>query len=446
MMSLVQASQLLEGSLHGEDASFNSVSTDTRSLQPGSLYFALVGDRFDGHDFISKAQSAGAVGAVVSDIKNINLPQIEVVDTRKALGRLAAAWRQQFNGLVVGITGSNGKTTVKEMVAAILAEQGDVLATRGNFNNDIGLPLTLLRMAKENFAVIEMGANHHGEIDYLTHITKPDVALITNAGPAHLEGFGSIRGVAEAKGEIYGGLVSSGVAIVNGDDDYADYWLTLCEGKKVIRFALENVAAEIKGEWLPNEKGGVLRVSVPDDRFNINLPLPGKHNAMNALASIAVGIAANVDVNKIKSALENFKAVKGRLNIIKTTQGITLIDDTYNANPASLFAGLEVLKAMQGEHWLVLGDMGELGDDVEKIHTDVGRQCKQVNIDHLLAVGASSRFAVDAFGDQGMHFNNKEELIRFIKGSVHKNVNILIKGSRFMAMEEVVESLAGKQS
>jgi len=276
MMSLSQASQILGGDLQGHDVMFNRVSTDTRSLQAGDLYFALRGERFDGHEFLSSAQQSGAVGAVVDEYIDVQLPQIKVADTRKALGRLAEAWRQQFRGVVIGVTGSNGKTTVKEMLAAILAQQGEVLATRGNFNNDIGLPLTLLRMAQEDYAVIEMGANHPGEIHYLTHIARPDIALITNAGPAHLEGFGSIAGVAKAKGEIYDGLNAEGIAILNGDDAYCDDWMARCKGHKVLRFALDNPQAEIKGEWQPSASAGVLSVTCENQQQTITGSRPAQ--------------------------------------------------------------------------------------------------------------------------------------------------------------------------
>ena len=445
MMNLVQASRILDGQLQGQDAVFDRVSTDTRSLQAGDLYFALRGEHFDGHEFVDSARESGAVGAVVDEFKDVDLPQIKVADTRKALGRLAEAWRQQFDGVVIGVTGSNGKTTVKEMTAAILAQRGKVLATRGNFNNDIGLPLTLLRMAKEDFAVIEMGANHSGEIDLLTHITRPDVALITNAGPAHLEGFGSVEGVAKAKGEIYAGLGDTGIAIINGDDAYSDYWMSICKGKKIWRFALDNSDAEIKGEWMPVSDGGKLTVTTAEGSVDIRLAVPGRHNAMNALAAISASLAAGVTLNEARDGLQAFHAVKGRLNIINCASGVTLVDDTYNANPASLIAGLQVLRSLPGEHWLVLGDMGELGEDAEDIHIDVAVQAKQLGIDRIYATGTYSKQTVIAFGKNAQHFVSKEELMAFIKEKAHGDISILIKGSRFMKMEDIVESLTGNE-
>ena len=452
MMSLVRASQVLNATLHGEDDVFDSVSIDTRSLNPGALYFAIKGENFDGHDFLIKAQQAGAVAAVVSklDAANSNefkLPQIQVSDTRKALAKLATAWRQDFNGAVIGVTGSNGKTTVKEMIAAILAKQGSVLATRGNFNNEIGLPLTLLRMnLTEKFAVIEMGANHHGEIAELSGITRPDVALITNAGPAHLEGFGSIKGVAEAKGEIYSGLKDDGTAVINADDDYAGYWISSCKNKNTIRFSLDDDTAEVKGEWKSTNTGGILSISAMNQQCEINMPLPGRHNAMNALAATAAAMAVGATLEDVKKALSEFKPVKGRLNICEMDTGGCLINDTYNANPGSLDVALEVLNNLSGEHWLVLGDMGELGNDSEQLHFDMGEKVFASGVDRLLAIGENSMSAVKAFGDKAVHFKSHEKLIDYLKANMHAELNILIKGSRYMKMEQVVEALMGDDS
>lgn len=314
-MALQEATKVLNGTLHGKNIEFVSVSTDTRNIQTGDLYIALHGERFDGHDYIEQAKQAGAVAAIVHKDIEINLPYIKVEDTRKALGGLAAAWRQSFSGKVVAITGSNGKTTVKEMVAAIVAKQGEVLATQGNFNNDIGLPLTLLRMDKEDYAVIEMGANHSGEILNLTTITQPDVALITNAGPAHLEGFGSLKGVAEAKGEIYQGLSNNGIAVINKDDEYSGYWELLNKDHKVLTFSVNDASATVYGKWLQTNTGGELKVCIAASDININLQLHGLHNAMNALAAICVAVALEIPHEKIEQALNDFKPVKGRLNI-----------------------------------------------------------------------------------------------------------------------------------
>jgi len=441
MMALEQAAKILNGSHVGENVTFSHISTDTRTLQSGDLYIALHGDLFDGHDYIKQAEQTGAVAAIVH--KNIitDLPLIKVEDTRKALGMLAGAKRETFKGKVVGITGSNGKTTVKEMVSTIVAKQGKVLATQGNFNNDIGLPLTLLRMQQEDFAVIEMGANHAGEIAYLTSITKPDVVLINNAAPAHLEGFGSLQGVAQAKGEIYQGLSEDGIAVVNKDDEFFEYWLGLIENKKIITFSMQDKAADVYGEWQPTESANILKVIAGGKELKLNLKVYGLHNAMNALAAISIADALDIKHEYISAALNDFTAVKGRLNFHKINENLTVIDDTYNANVASLFAGIDVLKDRPGNHWLVLGDMGELGDDEQRIHIDVGIKARNSGVSRLLALGEASRYAVEAFGENAQSFKNKNELVSFIKQHQPENLVILVKGSRFMQMEQIVESI-----
>ena len=441
MMALSNATKILNGTLIGKDVDFTNVSTDTRSIKKGELYIALKGDSFDGHDYIEKAQQSGAVAAIVHDDVVTNLPVIKVKDTRKALGGLAAAWRQSFSGKVVAITGSNGKTTVKEMVSAIAAKQGEVLATRGNFNNDIGLPLTLLRMEHEDFAVIEMGANHPGEISNLTHITKPDVALINNAGQAHIEGFGSVKGVAQAKGEIYQGLSDAGVVVLNLDDDYSDYWRVLSADKKIVSFSMKDKSASVYGEWQQADSGGILNVITGGKSCVINLNVYGLHNAMNALAAIAVATALHIKSEFIVQALNEFVAVKGRLEFHKIGNNLTLIDDTYNANPASLAAGIDVLSELPGQHWLVLGDMGELGEDERRVHFDAGMKARTSGVTRLLTIGKASRHAVDAFGENAENFNTKDELVSFIKEHQSGELGILVKGSRFMHMEQIIESI-----
>ena len=444
MMSLEQVSKVLSAEMHGNDVNVKSVSTDTRSLQSGDLYIALQGDHFDGHDYIDKAISAGAAAVVMHKKIEVSLPALIVKDTRKALGELGAAWRQKFVGKLIAVTGSNGKTTVKEMLALILQMQGNVLATKGNFNNDIGLPLTLLRLQQEDYAVIEMGANHHGEIAYLTDLTKPDVAVITNAGPAHLDGFGSIKGVAEAKGEIYEGLEKNGIAVINRDDDYAEYWRSNCGTENIIDFSIKDKKANVFAECLI--EGVLSRVKIHInylsrvESFEVLLQVPGLHNIKNALAAVAAAIAVGINAEKIQSALNQFKSVKGRLNIHKLGQ-VVVIDDTYNANPASLQAGIDVLNELPGEHWLVLGDMGELGDEERRLHFDAGLKARREGVNTLLALGKASQFAVEAFGSGAMHFESSEELLGFVKQHQPDELGILVKGSRFMQMEKIVESL-----
>jgi len=441
MMALKQAAKILNGTHSGKNVNFSTISTDTRKLQSGDLYIALHGDAFDGHDYIQQAEQAGAVAAIVHKNVVSNLPLIKVRDTRKALGDLAAAKRAAFNGKVAAITGSNGKTTVKEMLSLIVAKQGSVLATRGNFNNDIGLPLTLLRMQQEDFAVIEMGASHAGEISYLTSITRPDVVLINNAAAAHIEGFGDLKGVAQAKAEIYQGLSESGIAIVNLDDDFSGYWLKIVADKKVIKFSMQDKSADVYGKWQNENLENKLTVKINRNEFSINLKVYGLHNAMNALAAISMAIALDIKHEFIVEALNEFNAVKGRLNFHRVNKNLTIIDDTYNANAASLFAGIDVLTEQPGKHWLVLGDMGELGDDEQRIHFDAGIKARKSGVRRLLAIGEASRYAVDAFGENAQSFESKDELVSFIKKNQPEELVILVKGSRFMQMEQIVESI-----
>jgi len=446
MMALSKAAKILEGKLTGNSVSFSAVSTDTRSLLKGDLYIALQGESFDGHDYLQQAQTAGAVAAVVHKDVVTSLPVIKVEDTRKALGGLAAARRQTFSGRVVAITGSNGKTTVKEMVSAIAAKQGDVLATRGNFNNDIGMPLTLLRMEKEDYAVIEMGANHPGEISNLSLIARPDIALINNAGPAHLEGFVTLDGVARAKAEIYEGLPNNGTIVINMDDEYADYWKQLTKDKKIIGFSMKNKMESVYGQWQSTPSGGDLLVSVNGSEVKIKLNVHGVHNAMNALAAIAVAEALEIKHEYIMLALNEFTSVKGRLEFHRVTDKLTVIDDTYNANPASLSAGIDVLNELPGKHWLVLGDMGELGDEGRRVHFDVGIKARTSGVTRLLTIGDASQHAADAFGENAQMFTDKDELVSYIKKHQSDELGILVKGSRFMHMEKIVKSLIEETS
>jgi len=443
MMSLQQAAAAVSGELRGDEARiFGSVSNDTRHIGADALYVAIRGERFDGHDFVENAQQAGACAALVDHYVEVDLPQIKVADTRIGLGRLARAWRQAFRGKLVAVTGSNGKTTVKEMIAAILAKQGSVVSTHGNLNNDIGMPLTLLRMEQEDFAVIEMGANHPGEIDYLTGIAQPDIAVITNAGPAHLEGFGGLEGVASGKGEIFAGLGKTGTAIINGDDPFYEYWRGLNAGRNIVTFGLDNPDVNISAQWQADDQDGVLVLR--DNELVIRASVSGRHNAMNMLAAIAVAKSLDIDNQQIKEALESFQPVAGRLNVYRMSDQCVLIDDTYNANPSSLAAGLEVLCEFPGEHWLVLGDMGELGGLSVELHHQAGVTAKNKNIDRVFTLGELSREASKVFADKGMHFLAEPELSRYLVEHFRAGVCVLVKGSRLMKMENVVHALKQK--
>lgn len=441
MMMLSQAANVLNAKFLGNDILFTAVSKDTRTIEKGDLYVAIKGEHFDGHDFIIQAGRAGAVGALVSQSQSIDMPQICVPDTRLALGELAANWRQRFEGKMIGVTGSNGKTTVKEMCRSILTtaiNDENVLCTEGNLNNDIGMPMTLLLLRDSHmYAVIEMGANHVGEIDYLTHIAEPDVAVITNAGPAHLEGFGSLERVAQAKAEIYLGLPSQGTAVINLDDNYAAYWGDVCREKNVMTFSMQDVSADVFAE----PEADHYKIHTPKGNAVLKMNLPGRHNVMNALAATAATLAVGVDLSAVVSGLSIFSGVAGRLSVQNAVNGARIIDDTYNANPLSLRAAMDVLISMEGEHWLVLGDMAELGDEKEDLHFKVGQEAKELGIDRVLAIGDLTPKSVEGFGEGAYYFRDRQDLIDRIKSEIKENTVILVKGSRSMAMEKIVSEL-----
>jgi UDP-N-acetylmuramoyl-tripeptide--D-alanyl-D-alanine ligase len=429
--------------LVGEDGPVASLSTDTRTLQAGQLFVALQGPRFDAHERVLAGKAARAAGVMVSRRLDTPLAQVLVDDTQAALTRLAAAWRERVSTPVVGLTGSNGKTTVKEMIAAILSREGPVYATRGNLNNHIGVPLTLSALRPHHaYAVVEMGANHPGEIAALTRMVRPHIALITNAAAAHLEGFGDLEGVARAKGEIFEGLSQTGVGVINADDAFADHWRARLGDRDWVGFGFSKTA-QVQGEWGPQ---GALRIQTPVAALRLRLPLAGRHNAMNALAAIAVAHALGVDLGQAVRALEACTPVAGRLTPYAGIRGVSILDDSYNANPASLRAALEVLVARRGPHWLVLGDMGELGADAERLHGEAGVAAREAGVARLLALGPLSRAAVAAFGATASHFQAVEELIAALRAELEPGVSVLVKGSRAMHMERVVEALKAGQS
>jgi UDP-N-acetylmuramoyl-tripeptide--D-alanyl-D-alanine ligase len=440
-MQLHQAAQAIGARHAGPDVWLQGVSTDTRSLQPGQLFVALRGPNHDGHDYIDQAMAKGAAGCLVEQVVT-DCPAILVGDTRLALGQLARAWRQRFDIPLVAITGSNGKTTVKEMLAAILARQGEVLATRGNLNNDIGLPLTLLELdPRHRSAVVELGANHAGEIDTLTRIALPDVALITNAGPAHLEGFGSIEGVARAKGEIFAGLADNGSAVINADDAFAPLWRERAAPHRIVTFGLQP-GAGVTARWQAGADGSRLQVSTPQGEVDLTLALLGRHNVTNALAAIAAAIALAVPLADIRSGLESLRPVPGRLELKTGPAGSRLIDDTYNANPASLAAALEVLAAFPGLRLLVLGDMAELGPDAETLHAEAGRLAREAGIEGLIGTGPLAAAAAREFGAGGTAFEDQAEAIAQLQSGLDADSTVLVKGSRASRMERVVAALA----
>jgi len=451
MMLLSQAVQALGARLVGEDARFFAVSSDSRKIQPGDLFIALRGEHFDGYEFAATAMQSGAVAALVNaDSYEAHPPALGtqfsillVADTRLALGQLAAYWRRQFDIPLAAITGSNGKTTVKEMLASILraaAGSGNaVLSTQGNFNNDIGMPLTLLQLnARHRYAVIEMGMNHPGEIDYLTQIASPDIALITNASGAHLEGLGSVEAVAHAKGEIFAGLGAKGTALINADDEHAPLWRTLAGSHPLLEFGLGG-QADVTGQWQPQGAGLRLDAHTPSGDFSADLQVPGAHNARNALAATAAAIALNVPLEVIVLGLEEFGGVAGRLQRKVARHGAVLIDDTYNANPASMRAAIGVLAQAVGKRVFVMGDMGELGDNAAALHAEIGTAARSAGIEKLYALGVLSVNAVRAFGCGAEYFERIEDLEKALEDELDADATVLVKGSRFMKMERVVQ-------
>jgi len=451
-MLLSECALAVNGKLVGNDVAFSSVSIDTRALQPGQLYIAIKGKNFDGNEFITQAEQAGAGAAIVHAGFPCHVPHVIVEDTHAALGKLAGAWRDKHkasqNGqpAVIGMTGSNGKTTVKEMVAAILAVNATVLSTKGNLNNDIGVPLTLLRLTEAHrYAVIEMGANHIGEIAYTSQYVKADAVIITNVSAAHIEGFGSLDGVAKAKGEIIETLKADGVAVINRDDAYFDYWKNVAGERKVVSFGLSKLAdvtaSNIKTTVINNEFFTTFSMTTPAGNIEGSLKLAGQHNVVNALAATAACLALGISLSQIQQGLATLKPVTGRLQPLVSRLGNRVIDDTYNANPASLKAGLDVLTGLEGEPWLVLGAFGELGETSPDIHSELGHIIKDKGVAKLLAVGSDTSHTVKSFGQGARFFQNQDELIATLKQELTGKETILVKGSRSQRMENVVAAL-----
>ena len=443
-LKLSQVAEMARGQLQGADGYISSLSSDTRSLHRGDLFVALEGDHFDGHAFINQEVDNIAQAVFIHKPVDTKLPTITVDDTLKGLSRWAKEWRHVVAPKLIAITGSNGKTTVKHMLSNVLSLVGSTCSTQGNLNNHIGVPLTLLTLRDHNqFAVIEMGANHFGEINHLSCMAEPDIALITNAGPAHLEGFGSVEGVSRAKGEIMNGLSAKGVIVLNADDQYLDAWLKMADAKSltVVTFGFDE-KADVRGITHTDNH---LVIGIGDEQVDVSLPLLGKHNACNALAVAAVAHQLQIESKIIKQGLERAEHVQGRLQTKQGLNNSTILDDTYNANPASLSAAIEVLCAQSKEPWLVIGDMGELGKDAEQIHAQIGVEAKAAGVEKLFALGDLSRHAVKGFGDQAFHFNKHDQLSEALASQLHRNCCVLVKGSRAMHMENIVDSLVERE-
>ncbi|KGM06640.1 UDP-N-acetylmuramoylalanyl-D-glutamyl-2,6-diaminopimelate--D-alanyl-D-alanine ligase [Methylophaga thiooxydans] len=425
------------------DIKVSGAVIDTRKIQAGDLFIALKGEHVDGHDYLAQAREAGAAAALVSEIQDDALPQLVVADVRKAFAHIARAWQQQCKARVVAITGSNGKTSVKEMVTTMLRQVGSVTATQGNLNNELGVPLTLSCLNQDDdFAVIEMGTNHHGEIAELVNIVVPDVAVINNIAAAHLAGFGSLEGVAKEKGAIYDGLAANGIAVVNADMPYQRLWQPLIGDRKTISFSLES-EADIKADYIQLDPASShFLVNIDDVSHHFNLPLPGMHNVNNSLAAIAVAVALDIPVDAMVKGLSLMRSVPHRLQVRQGVNDSRIIDDSYNANPGSYLQALNTLTAFQGEHWLVLGDFGELGIDNDNIHQQMGQQAREAGVSRLMTVGNSSKIAAHSFGDDAVHYEDLGVLQHTLQQELSKDVTCLIKGSRFMQLDKLADQLA----
>jgi len=445
---LASLASVTGGVLHGANSAFARVMSDSRSIGRRDLFVALRGERYDAHDFVADVAARGVAGALVNRLVSVHIAQVVVPDVLAGLTEFARVWRRDFPGAVVGITGSNGKTTVKEMTGAILSCRGCCLTTQGNLNNHIGVPLTLARLeSAHRYAVVEMGANHPGEIAHLAGIAAPGVGLVINAGPAHLEGFGSLDGVARAKGEMFEALGADGTAVINADDRYADLWRGLARsaGRRItfgMREPADFRASSPASRLLEDRFVTEFELACPLGTRSVLLNLVGEHNVMNALASAAAAHAAGAGLDDIEQGLGSVQPVSGRLQLKPALAGARLIDDSYNANPGSVRAGLATLAAIPGEHWLVLGEMAELGPQSARLHVEIGEIARETGVARLLAVGAETRHAVESFGPGASWFADVDELVAAAGPELHQGVTVLIKGSRVNRLERVATALA----
>ncbi|MDJ0832052.1 MAG: UDP-N-acetylmuramoyl-tripeptide--D-alanyl-D-alanine ligase [Gammaproteobacteria bacterium] len=440
-MSAAELTSVFPGSSTSDaDYSFEGVEIDSRKPCDGRLFIAIKGEQFDGHDFVAAAQEKGAVAALVETPVDCPMPQLVVSDTRQAMAELARYWRRQLNPTVVAITGSNGKTTVKEMLGQILAAQQPILVTQGNLNNDIGVPLTLFRLSAEHrFAVIEMGANHRHEIRQLVGIAEPDIVYVNNAQAAHVEGFGSLQGVVEAKGEMYQFCSPGACAVFNADEPAVEYWRSVVATQNHLSFSSQyqaDVTAEVE-----LQQGIGLQLAYAGQQAQCQLQLFGAHNAQNALAAITLAVACGLQLAAAAQALEAFQGVAGRQQLVKGVKDSTLINDSYNANPDSLSVAIHVMCEMPGEHWLALGDMAELGAQALDFHKQAATQAQQAGVTRFFALGDMSCQAAREFGAAGHCFSSHQEMADFIEQQIDSNVVLLVKGSRSAGMEQVVSLL-----
>ena len=450
MGTLTMVAESVKGHLVGADRAFDSVSTDTRTLQPGQLFFALHGENFDAAIFVAEAERRGAAGAVVEQRQSCDLAQVEVSDARRALGQWGKSWRARFSISVIAVTGSNGKTTVKEMIASILAQElgdrAELLVTEGNLNNEIGLPLTVLKLCdRHRIAVLEMGASHPKEIAYLADIAAPGIGVVTNAGVAHLEGFGSEEAVAAAKGELFESLSAGGIAIINRDDRFFETWRRLAGEATVYSFGLDDAAdfrASDIQETVAGEQSELkFDIRSGDDTVQVRLPMAGAHNVRNALAATAAARAAGASWDAVGRGLAAMDNVSGRLRAVPGSGGATIYDDSYNANPGSVGAAIDFLAAHTGQTWLVLGDMAELGPESLQLHREIGAEARKKGVSRLFCVGEQSRAVAEGFGKEARWFTDIQSLADTIMAMPKDGVTILMKGSRCMGLEKLVAIL-----
>jgi UDP-N-acetylmuramoyl-tripeptide--D-alanyl-D-alanine ligase len=441
---LAEVAEFISAKHRGANVPFQFVSTDTRTLQPGDLYVALIGDRLDGHQYVAQAIEKGACGVVISKaMDGLSVPTLLVQDTTKGLGLLALFNRNRFHKDVIAVTGSSGKTTVKGMMANLLRQHNEVLVTRGNFNNHIGAPITLLRLSDTyDYAVIELGASAEGEIAYSSNLARPTVSILTNAEEAHLEGFGDIETIVRTKGEIIDALPENGTAILNADSPYYSQWKVRAGSKNVISFGVSDEAS-VKATNIEIDVMGCCGfiMHIADQSAKVQLRVMGRHNVMNALACAAACSALNMPIGHIVSGLETFEGVEGRLIEEKGLNGSVVIDDTYNANPASVRAAVDVLASRTGHKIFVMGDMAELGVETQLAHAESGVYARNGKIDEFFAVGEFSRGAAESFGDNAHWFASNDNLIRFLKTKLNSNTAVLVKGSRSARMDRVVSEI-----
>ncbi len=445
--SLAEIAEITNGEMHGDEVVVHGLSTDTRNMVAENLFVALMGDSFDPHEVIEAGDASQASAVLVQRKVNTTLPQVVVNDTYQALHQLALAWRKRFSLPVIGVTGSNGKTSVKELIKKILcaslsssslSPEDEVLATVGNLNNHIGVPLTLSRLNESHrYAVIEMGANHIGEIAVLAKLAEPNVGVITNIGPAHLEGFGSIEGVLQAKTELYQNLSDNGIGVINADDHYKNELEDKLGARMKISFGVEK-EADVSGKQISIDQ---VEIKTPIGEIRVTSQIMGMHALLNILAATAVSLALGLELDDIKAGIEKTQAVPGRLVRLAGLAGSTVLDDSYNANPASLAAALDVQANEPGEHWLVLGDMGELGDESTFMHKKASEVAKQFGVTKLFAYGELTKLSVKEFGAGATHFNSHSELVTKLQSELTAGVCVLVKGSRLMQLEKVVEGI-----